>query len=307
MPPSALSPPALHFMIIDFITICGVDEFTFWCKTDTPCHLTLHLSLEEPIIRRIPYQKRGADFDLSSVTCFVEIASYDQTEPGDTTSHTFTVPLAAYCQQHYWYLSGTQGGSPCKSISQIFHVHCEQLAVQTCCHSTPSTGQLQQNVYPCWKVSYAFTPGYDFEPTELTLHLALFGANPPPPWVQIEIWTTDATAEPLIKIGGSAQVPVPGMTSSWQPYKFPLTCQKLLTNNHYCMTWWTSYYPRQSPYKQALVRRGTGDTCPYTGGAPVKTGVRNCYADWWNPCNCGGRPWNPYTNSPHYYSFGGKK
>lgn len=126
MSPPTLSPPSLHFMIIDFLTTCGVDEFTFWCKTDTPCHLTLHLSIEKPIVRRIPYQKRGADFELSSVTCFVEIATYDQDEAGDTTIHTFTIPLVAYDLPHYWYLTGTQGGVPCKSISQIFHITCSE-------------------------------------------------------------------------------------------------------------------------------------------------------------------------------------
>jgi len=307
MTPPILSPPALHFLIIDFTITCGTNQLIFVATTDVACHLTLHLSHEEPIIRRIPYQKRGADFELSSVTCFVEVDTIDQDEAGDSNTHTFTVPLVAYGLMHYWYLTGTQGGTPMISISQIFTAHCEKPLIETCCHSTPSSGHLQQNVYPCWKVSYAFTPKYDFEPTEFTLHLALFLANPPPPWVQIEIWTTDHTAEPLIKIGGSAQVPVPGMTSSWQAYKFPLTCQKLLANNHYATTWWTSYYPRSSPYKQAIVRRGTGDTCGYTGGAPVKTGYQNCYSDWWRPCNCYRRPWGAYTNSTHYFSFEGKK
>jgi len=70
--------------------------------------------------------KRGANFTLSSVTCFVPIADIAQDEPADTYIHTFTVPLTAYSRYHYWYLTGTQGGQPMKSISQIFKARCDK-------------------------------------------------------------------------------------------------------------------------------------------------------------------------------------
>jgi len=171
MTPPVYAPPALHFLIADFSITCGTMQFTFWCKTDTLCYLTLHLSHQEPIIRRIPYQKRGADFELSSVTCFVEVATYEQIEPGDTLEHTFVVPLLAYCQQHYWYLTGTQGGVPCKSISQIFHVHCTK----------PSDPILTTDQNPYWNsnlmpyytsaVGQRWTPDHDYAPVKLDLLL----------------------------------------------------------------------------------------------------------------------------------------
>lgn len=124
MSPPTLSPPALHFLIVDFTITCGTNQLIFVAYTDTSCHLTLHMADVDPIIRKIPYQKRGANFTLSSVTCFVEIDTIDQDEAGDTTTHTFTIPLTAYDRWHYWYLTGTQGGAPMKSISQIFKALC---------------------------------------------------------------------------------------------------------------------------------------------------------------------------------------
>lgn len=123
-PPPALAPPALHFLVLDFTITCGSMEFTFVCTTDTAVRLTLHLTTEKPIIRRIPYVKRGADFTMSSVTCFVETVTIDQDEAGDTFAHTFTVPIAGYGIPYYWYLTGTHSGQPSNSISQIFQVQC---------------------------------------------------------------------------------------------------------------------------------------------------------------------------------------
>jgi len=124
MSPPALSPPALKFVIVDFSITCGVMQLTFWCKTDVACHLYLHLAKLKPIFRRIPARRRGADVNLSSLTCFVEVEIVEQDEAGDTYEHTFIVPLTAYDEWHYWYLTGTQGGVPMTSVSQIFKGIC---------------------------------------------------------------------------------------------------------------------------------------------------------------------------------------
>lgn len=84
----------------------------------------MHLSTEKPIIRRIPYIKRGADFEMSSVTCFVATKTYDQDEGGDTLTHTFIVDPIVYGQDYYFYFTATHGGAPSASISQIFHANC---------------------------------------------------------------------------------------------------------------------------------------------------------------------------------------
>jgi hypothetical protein len=84
----------------------------------------VHVSTQRPIIRRIPYTKRGAQFQLSSVTCFVQVCQVEQTIAADTLEHTFVIPLAAYDVTHYWYLTGTQGGVPLESMSQIFWHEC---------------------------------------------------------------------------------------------------------------------------------------------------------------------------------------
>lgn len=127
MAPPILNPPALKFVIVDFSITCGTMQLTFWCKTDVACHLYLHLTDQDYIIRRIPYRKRGVDVEMSSLTCFVEKDLIEQDEVGDTYEHTFTVPLTAYNLWHYWYLTGTQGTAPpipMTSVSQIFKASC---------------------------------------------------------------------------------------------------------------------------------------------------------------------------------------
>jgi len=123
-PPPAYAPPALHFLVIQFAYACTSGGCTFSCQTDVPCHLTAHITAERPRIRYIPADKRGAQFTLSSMTCFVQIAQADQAEPGDTTDHTFFIPMPLESHTYYWYLTGTILSLPCKSISQIFWHSC---------------------------------------------------------------------------------------------------------------------------------------------------------------------------------------
>lgn len=131
MSPPVYSPPALKFLITSFAYSCGTNLCTFTCTTDVACHLTAHVTAQRPIIRRIPYQKRGAEFVLSSVTCFVPIATPDQAQAGDTFAHTFTIPFPLSDHTYYWYLTGTIGGVPCTSISQIFWHACPAVPITT--------------------------------------------------------------------------------------------------------------------------------------------------------------------------------
>jgi hypothetical protein len=143
MSPPTYSPPALHFLIIAFDYSCALHVCTFTCTTDVPCHLTAHISDQRPVIRRIPYQKRGADMEASSVTCFVETKTIDQDEAGDTTHHTFQIPMPIYDHLYYWYFTGTQGALPTKSISQIFWHSCPKptgALVTTKFYSDPASG-----------------------------------------------------------------------------------------------------------------------------------------------------------------------
>ena len=146
-PPPAYAPPLLHFLVIEFSYTCGTHQCTFWCKTDVACHLTAHITAERPRIRYIPDQKRGAQFTLSSMTCFVEIAQAEQLEPADTLEHTFLIPFPLYDHAYYWYLSGTILGVPCKSISQVFWHNCSRPPITATFHSDPGFGRTTCDVY----------------------------------------------------------------------------------------------------------------------------------------------------------------
>lgn len=119
-----VAAPTDHFLVLSFTYTCGISQVTFVCVTDVPCNMTAHITDQRPAIRRVPTTKRGADFTLSSLTCFVGIKTVTQSEAGDTLTHTFVIPLSAYDVTFYWYLTATYGGKPSQSMSQIFWHSC---------------------------------------------------------------------------------------------------------------------------------------------------------------------------------------
>lgn len=286
MSPPTLSPPALHFVVIDFTITCGTMQLIFQCTTDVACHLTLHMADIDPIVRKIPYQKRGANFNLSSVTCFVEIHTIDQDESGDTTTHTFTVPLTAYDQLHYWYLTGTQGGVPMKSISQIFKASCSKpLLVTTCsglpkrdttysqCHGTiyhmyfkPNVSQSLKTIrYRCGKRGsyivcnrrYAYI--YDTDPvTKIPANLLAYDVQymtPPYDWQDV-----------IFDMSGVH-------LNAGQLYTFCYTQNTTLTSQ-----WWNAW--------------GAWERCALANDCCKARGYNN----WWQMYNSGGR----------WYTFSGR-
>lgn len=195
MTPPTLTPPALHFLVNSFSYSCGSHIVTFTCTTDTPVHLYAHVTNQQPRVRRIPYVKRGAPFVLSSVTCFVELNLVEQTEPGDTLTHTFTIPLTAYGLIHYWYLSGTHAAIPSRSISQIFWQACPDpgwtehmvLIKSARLHGlgTVDGAVYRQGVNLTWPDIHD-NPGTTVEPDHIRTYIWLSSANTANRWTQLQ-------------------------------------------------------------------------------------------------------------------------
>lgn len=217
MTPSGYTPPPLHFMIIEFSSLCGWGQFTFYCKTDTPCHLWLHLSRLEPIVRRVPYIKRGVDFELSSVTCFVEIKAYEQQESADSIHHHFIISPIDYDVMYYWYLTGTQGGAPCKSISQIFSHQCaEQILPATQVYEKSNfrdyVASLNFRRNSCY-ANIGYGAGSDFVAlsdhplNRIKVRLRQYMAMYPRCGAEFRLYEADASCNPTGAILTSGQVP----------------------------------------------------------------------------------------------------
>jgi len=266
-PPPALAPPSLHFLILNFSYTCGVHQCTFWCRTDAPCHLYLHLAAERPIIRRIPYIKRGADFELSSVTCFVEIDTIEQTDPGDTLEHTFIIPFPEYNHTYYWYLTGTQGGVPCKSISQIFNHSCPEPLypppVLACYNNYDGRWPTYfTNTSPCCEIAYSFKPVASYHLTKMRFLISTVSWLTPFNWTQAAIYTDSPSHYPAVLIGESTITDTSGMGGSpeWVYFDFPYT---LLTGG---VGYWFSVMqwgrpPGTSSALFCMIYKGKGGNC----------------------------------------------
>jgi len=309
MTPPAASPPALHFLVTLFAYACGYLACTFTCTTDTAVKLTAHVSAERPAIRRIPYVKRGADFVLSSVTCFVETQTIVQTQAGDSLTHTFVIPFPIVNHTYYWYLTGTQGGVPCQSISQIFWYSCDVPPPPTPrCRATipPAYGHDSTG---CTEMSSGFQPGASFIATSVDIGLYRQTAYAQNHLLSLAIWSAAANAQPLALIYGYYAAYVPdfplGIT-----YTQNVTLPDIPLNagTRYCIVYrFTDIVT--GPTTPRIGRRLTlgTNTCPITP-APAKT---VWYRDWvpWTgtPCRAPVTAWSPYYyNRVFNYLFYGR-
>lgn len=97
--------------------------FIITLTTNTPCHLWLYWSDKEPWVHRKGVTERGLTMPWASYWCFVAWQKIEQTEPGDTTTHTFTWLGWVTCQTRYLRFHGTIDGLDSPSDSPIFIKH----------------------------------------------------------------------------------------------------------------------------------------------------------------------------------------
>jgi len=88
--------------------------------TDVACHLYLRWSDSEPHIHTHPVVLRGLRVRDDLDYCFTVYWDVEQTEPGDTTTHTFTIDPFPDCTTKYFYFFATIAGAWSPSTSAIF-------------------------------------------------------------------------------------------------------------------------------------------------------------------------------------------
>lgn len=240
MPTKTYTPAALRFIVIDFTYTCGDHQCTFWCKTDVACHLYAHVTEQRPIIRRIPYQKRGAQFVLSSVTCFVEIDAIEQEEEGDTLEHTFIIPFPVNDHTYYWYLTGTISGEPCLSISQIFWHSCPAIiepTVRCCATEAP---YWYASWYNCYDHSSAFRPLATYKCTSVTVKYKRTSSKPQCHKGRLWIFYTNADGKPTTILTGPYSFTLDDLAvGESKEVNVPINPTILNAGNDYAVVWGT--------------------------------------------------------------------
>ncbi len=91
--------------------------------TNNPCHLTCYYTDKEPGRHRTARNQRGLTLPWGVYYCFVAWLSVEQTEPGDTLTHTFEIPDWSYCQTKWFAFRGTVAGVLSPSVSCLFKYH----------------------------------------------------------------------------------------------------------------------------------------------------------------------------------------
>jgi len=80
--------------------------------TDTPVHLSITHTETKPVFYSTGKIVRGEAFMANPRYAFINATEQEQTEPGDTINHTFTIPGWTDGLQRWWYFDGTIGGQP---------------------------------------------------------------------------------------------------------------------------------------------------------------------------------------------------
>lgn len=97
--------------------------------TDVPCHLNLQYTSQPSRMHMKWDTDSGYRWMWNPYYCFVEYTPVDQTEPGDTLTHTFVIPAWNLMETKWWIFTGTMFGAPAVSVSCIFRAIFDHLFV----------------------------------------------------------------------------------------------------------------------------------------------------------------------------------
>lgn len=127
-PPEPPPPP----VISNFATlaIAYAEEGTglkITVTTDRLCHLYMRWTLTEPEVHSKILYRRGLAMHTDKRFCFVTYHENEQTEAGDTLTHTFIKPDWPICQTRYFYFLGTRAGEQLPSTSALFKLHRKEI------------------------------------------------------------------------------------------------------------------------------------------------------------------------------------
>lgn len=122
----AVALPLLHFAILSLSYYVCNYSITLTATTNNPCHLTFYYTSKPPQKHNTSIVRRGLSIAWAAYWCFVAWHTIEQSEPGDTTTHTFIIPTWMIGQQYWFAFFGTVSAVPCSSVSAIFDFTPEQ-------------------------------------------------------------------------------------------------------------------------------------------------------------------------------------
>jgi len=123
--------------------------------TNNPCHLTCYYTDKAPGRHTTSRRERGIDFPWGAYFCFVAWKSVEQTEAGDTLTHTFEVPDWSYCQTKWFAFRGTVADELSPSVSCIFKYH--HPGQPYFCNLGFEIYPITPGIPPCWE-DYSTAP-----------------------------------------------------------------------------------------------------------------------------------------------------
>ncbi len=112
-----------NFAVLDISYTHNPTAIVITIETNNPCHLTCYYTDKEPGRHRTSRNQRGLTLPWGAYYCFVAWQTIEQTEPGDTLSHTFEIPDWSYCQTKWFAFRGTVAAVLSPSVSALFEHH----------------------------------------------------------------------------------------------------------------------------------------------------------------------------------------
>lgn len=108
-----------HFAILDYHVAQLTTALCVTCYSDTPCHLDLYLTNEQPHRTTVTRILRGLPVPWATHYCFVAFETYEQIQPGDTLVHTFQFYPPQTDLKSWFTWAGTIAGLPSPSRGPI--------------------------------------------------------------------------------------------------------------------------------------------------------------------------------------------
>lgn len=120
--PPDVQPPAEqpYWAVLDIALEFRFDAGFISCLTDTPCHLYLNATLQEPSYSPRYRIRRGAQRQTVPLWRNGGGLWFPQHEPGDTTTHTFSLGGWPEGISVWYYFDGYVEGLPTVSSSILF-------------------------------------------------------------------------------------------------------------------------------------------------------------------------------------------
>ena len=122
-PPWGESPNHSRFLLMDYSHTWQDGVMTVTTVSDVACHMWLRWTDIHPRKHLRTEIDRGAAKLTEPDFCFVEYQDIEQSEPGDTYSHTFTWPGWYVCRTCWYYFWATTGGDISPSNTAVFEAH----------------------------------------------------------------------------------------------------------------------------------------------------------------------------------------